>query len=411
MSRVEKWLFRKVLGSLGNPSVRFHLWDGDRISTSDAAPVADVFIKDRTTLLKFIYNPELYFGDAYSDGSLEVKGDLIALLDAVYRSVAKVSDMGGGRSLASLWLGRKQANTRGGSRRNIHHHYDIGTDFYKLWLDSRLVYTCGYFPSARETLEEGQVAKMDYVCQKIQLQPGETVVEAGCGWGALALHMARHYGVSVKAYNISREQIRYARERAQREGLNDRVEFIEDDYRNISGVFDAFVSVGMLEHVGPNHYQELGSVINRTVKQDGRGFLHFIGRDRERLLNVWIRKRIFPGAYPPTLRQVMDVLEPGGFSVIDVENLRMHYARTLECWLDRFESSVDRVSEMFGPQFVRAWRLYLAGSLVAFQTGWMQLFQVAFARPARTQIPWNRKYLYASDWNEDEEKRWITATR
>ena len=138
-----------------------------------------------------------------------------------------------------------------GSRANIHHHYDIGDDFYRLWLDEQMLYTCAYFATPAATLEEAQRAKMDYVCRKVWLRPGETVVEAGCGWGALALHMARHYGVRVRAYNISREQIQYARRRARAEGLDDRVEFVDDDYRNIRGQFDVFVSVGMLEHVGP----------------------------------------------------------------------------------------------------------------------------------------------------------------
>src|SRR5262249_54985849 len=156
------------------------------------------------------------------------------------------------------------------------------------------------------------------------------VVEAGCGWGALALHMARHYGVSVKAFNLSHEQIVFAREQAKREGLTSQVEFVEDDYRNISGNFDVFASVGMLEHVGRSHYRELGRVIHRSIGDRGRGLLHFIGKNRPQPLSAWIRKRIFPGGYTPALREVMDILEPHDYSVLDVENLRMHYAKTCE---------------------------------------------------------------------------------
>jgi cyclopropane-fatty-acyl-phospholipid synthase len=254
-----------------------------------------------------------------------------------------------------------------------------------------MLYTCAYFPTAETSLEEAQQAKMDLVCRKIWLRPGERVIEAGCGWGALALHMAKHYGVKVRAFNISQEQIAYARDRAAREGLAGRAEFIEDDYRNVSGECDAFVSVGMLEHVGLPDYPALGGVMDRTLAPDGRGLLHFIGRNQPMLLNPWIRKRIFPGAYPPALREVAErVLEPFDFSVTDVENLRLHYGKTLEHWLQRFDAAADTVAGMFDEPFVRAWRMYLAGSKAAFTTGTMQLFQIVFARGTSSALPWTR---------------------
>jgi cyclopropane-fatty-acyl-phospholipid synthase len=232
---------------------------------------------------------------------------------------------------------------------------------------------------------------MARICHKLRLRPGERVLEVGCGWGSFALFMAREFGVSVRAFNVSAEQIAYARDRAAREGLANAVEFVEDDYRNAAGTFDAFVSVGMLEHVGLPDYPTLGAVISRTLASAGRGLLHFIGRDRPAPLNAWIRKRIFPGAYPPTLREVFDhIMEPESLSVLDVENLRLHYTRTLEHWRRRFEDGSDQVAEMFDETFVRAWRLYLAGSQVAFTTGSMQLFQVLFAPSGSNAIPWTR---------------------
>jgi cyclopropane-fatty-acyl-phospholipid synthase len=232
---------------------------------------------------------------------------------------------------------------------------------------------------------------MDLVCRKLHLSPGERVVEAGCGWGSLALFMAREYGARVRAFNVSKEQIAYARERAAREGLAGRVEFVEDDYRSATGTCDVFVSIGMLEHVGLLYYPTLGNVIGRTLAPNGRGLLHFIGRDRPSSLNAWIRKRIFPGAYPPVLREVFEhILEPHNLSVLDVENLRLHYAKTLDHWLQRFEDASPRVAATFDEAFVRAWRLYLAGSRAAFSTGSMQLFQVLFARGGSNEIPWTR---------------------
>jgi cyclopropane-fatty-acyl-phospholipid synthase len=249
---------------------------------------------------------------------------------------------------------------------------------------------------------------MDLVCRKLWLRPDETVVEAGCGWGALALHMARHYGVRVKAFNISHEQIMFARERAQKEGLASRVEFIEDDCRNISGQFDAFASVGMLEHLGPGNYAEFGRVIRRTIGDSGRGLLHFIGRVSPRPFNVWIRKRIFPGAYAPSLLEAMSVLEPQNYSALHVENLRAHYVKTLEHWLTRFEQSYQQVVDRFGTEFARMWRLYLAGSIAAFSTGSLQLFQIVFAGTKCATQPWTWQHLYSHANDEPaQEKKWI----
>jgi cyclopropane-fatty-acyl-phospholipid synthase len=391
----EKLLLARMMEALGNPPLDLVLWDGQKIASPGKPSLARVLIRDRGALLKLIANPELGFGEMYTAERIEVHGNLVDCLEAIYRALPR-TDHG---QIAQKLLAPFNAplrNTVPRARRNIHHHYDIGNDFYKLWLDRDLVYTCAYFPDPTMGLEEAQTAKLDYVCRKLRLAPGETVVETGCGWGALALHMAKHYGATVKAYNISKEQIAYARERARAEGLDGRVQFIEDDYHNVDGEFDAFVSVGMLEHVGTDQYQALGAVIDRSLKVAGRGLIHSIGRDYPSPMTPWIERNIFPGACPPSLSQMMQIFEPFGFSVLDVENLRLHYAKTLEHWLERYEANIERVTQMFDPAFVRAWRLYLAGSLAAFRSGDMQLFQVSFTRSGQNRIPWTRQYLYPS---------------
>jgi cyclopropane-fatty-acyl-phospholipid synthase len=255
-------------------------------------------------------------------------------------------------------------------------------------------YTCAYFPTAEATLEQAQVAKMDHVCRKLRLRAGDSVVEAGCGWGSLALHMASRYGAKVRAFNISGEQIRYARQRAKDLGLDGRVEYVEDDYRNITGRYDVFVSVGMLEHVGRENYPELGRVVRNALSAEGRGLIHSIGRNRPQPLHAWIERRIFPGAYAPSLGEMMQIFEPWDLSVIDVENIRLHYALTLRQWLARYESALDQVRARFDEFFVRMWRLYLAGSIAAFETGTMQLFQVLFTIQENNQLPPTREYMY-----------------
>lgn len=388
-------LLRWLLAALGDPPVEFLLWDGRRVRGRAADTVATLSLADRRTLWRLLWHPNFQFAEGYSDGRIAVEGDLVALIEAMNRAVATAPASSPLLLFKKLRGLRPQAsNTLSRSRENVHRHYDIGNDFYALWLGPTMAYTCAYYPAPEATLEQAQVAKMDLVCRKLRLRAGETVVEAGCGWGSLALHMARHYGVRVRAFNISREQIAWAREAAGRAGLAERVEFIEDDYRNIAGRYDAFVSVGMLEHVGPHHYRELGRIVRDAIGDSGRGLIHSIGRNRPQPFDEWTATRIFPGAYPPALREMMDIFEPWNLSVLDVENLRLHYAQTLRHWLERFEAAKDEVERQFDARFVRMWRLYLSGSVAAFTTGSLQLFQILFAPGRSNCVPLTRADIY-----------------
>ncbi len=386
LAAVDRWLEAWLRRSVGDLPMRLLLRDGSELRASALPPLATVLVKDRKTLASILAYPERRFGEAYASGTLEVEGDLVGLLEAIYRLVDR-------RPPPPWWrfagLGKHSLTA---SRDNVHRHYDLGNDFYHLWLDPEMVYTCAYYRRPELTLEEAQAAKMDLVCRKLALRPGERVVEAGCGWGALALYMARERGVRVTACNISREQVRFARERARREGLADRVEFVDDDYRNLRGPFDVFVSVGMLEHVGLENLSALAGVLDRGFRPGhGRGLLHFIAKDDPQPLNPWITEHVFPGAYAPTVSQVVErVLRPAHLSVLDVENLRLHYARTLEHWGARFEAAADEAAARFGEPLVRAFRLYLAGSQAAFHCGSLQLFQIVFARDGDNDIPWTR---------------------
>lgn len=379
-------LLARHLEGVAGPAVRIELFDGRVLHPCSAPQVACVRFRNLAALLRTMRDPELIFGDEYSAGDVEVD-QLEPFLEEVFKQ-GKATP----RRRHTLLSRRSSASA---ARENIHHHYDIGNEFYQLWLDERMVYTCAYYARPEMSLAQAQLAKLDHVCRKLGLRPGERVVEAGCGWGALALHMAEHYGVHVRAFNISREQVEYARARARAAGLAGRVEFVEDDFRNISGVFDAFVSVGMLEHVGIENYALLGERIERCLTPAGRGLIHTIGCNRPFQFNRWIQARIFPGAEPPALSEMMAVFEPHELAILDVENLRMHYARTLREWSVRFERAADDVRRMFDERFVRAWRLYLAGSEAGFATGWFQLYQVLFNRRSSNDAPLTRAHLYA----------------
>ena len=400
---LDRWLARTIMKGAGRPPVALVLWDGQEAYTPRGEATGRIVIRDRGALWRLAYSPELGFGDGYGAGRIDIEGDLVEVLHRAYRAL---EDRGASAFKKSLLgrLPRARNNSLGGSREHIHHHYDLGNDFYRLWLDERMVYTCAYYENGEASLEQAQDAKMHHVCRKLRLEAGQRVVEAGCGWGSLALHMARCYGVRVRAFNISHEQIAYAREQAARQRLEGQVEFVEDDYRNIGGEYDAFVSVGMLEHVGPDHYEELGDVIARSLRKEGLGLVHSVGRSRPSAVNAWLERRIFPGSYPPSLREMMSVFESNHFSIIDVENLRLHYARTLLEWLERFDRHLDTVRERHGEPFVRAWRLYLGGCAAAFLASSIQLFQVVFTHPTHNRVAHTREHVYrpfsnGADWN------------
>jgi cyclopropane-fatty-acyl-phospholipid synthase len=390
-SPVDRYLAERLQRAAAPVGVRIVLWDGTAWYGATGQPVGDLIIRDRGTLFGLAINPELQFGESYAARRLEVGGPLEPVVEALSR-IATPSPSWVDRLRAAMALPTSIA----AGRRNVHDHYDLGNDFYAQWLDRDLLYSCAYFPTRDATLEAAQHAKLDLVCRKLQLRRDEYVVEAGCGWGALALFMAREYGVRVRAFNVSREQLEYARDRARREDLTSRVEFVDDDYRHVTGQCDAFVSVGMLEHVGRHQFAALADVLQRTIRPGhGRGLLHFIGRDATRPVNAWIRRHVFPGSYTPTLAEVSaHVLTPAGMSVVDVENLRLHYALTLRHWSERFAAARAAVSVQYGDAFARTWELYLAGSEAAFATGWMQLFQIVFA--PRTSAPpyWARESVY-----------------
>lgn len=390
----DRWLLGAMVRVVGRPKVRFSLWDGEAVHDPGMSAVGALTFPNRATLFRICSSPEMTFADGYVDGSITMEGDPIDVLVELASANRRAMPPNSMRRRFINRVYRPRGTSKLKAKENIHSHYDLGNEFYSRWLDDEMSYTCAYFPDSATTLEQAQLAKMDHVCRKLELKEGQRVLETGCGWGSLARYMARNYGVEVTAYNISHEQIVYANERTRVEGLEDRITFVEDDYRNACGDFDAFVSIGMLEHVGLKNFPVLGHTIDRTLKEGGRGLVHSIGRSWSESLNPWIERNIFPGGSVPSLAQIMDVFEPVGFSVLDVENLRLHYARTCREWWLRFESVADETAAKFDENFVRAWRLYLAGSSAAFLMGNLQLFQVLFARANDNTVPLTRDYMY-----------------
>ncbi len=391
---IDRSLVLWIMKQAGNPNIAVRLWNGDEFNVTDEQPVACLEFRQRRAVFHMLKAPKVGFGECYSKGLVAVHGDFLAFANEVTRAATLKGQNSYWRPRLRSQLYALHRNSLTRSRHNVHHHYDLGNDFYKLWLDERMVYTCAYYDTPAATLAEAQVAKLGHVGRKLRLQPGQKVIEAGCGWGALAIHMAEHYGVTVVAYNNSKEQVAFARDRSEMKKLGDRVRFVQDDYRTIDESCDAFVSVGMLEHVGRAHYRSLGALIKRVLKPNGLGLIHTIGRSFPDTANAWILKHIFPGGHIPSLSEMMNVFEPHKFSVLDVENLRPHYARTCAAWLQNFEAAADKVAEMYDEEFVRMWRLYLAGSSAGFESGTLQLYQVVFAPHGNDRVPWTREHQY-----------------
>jgi cyclopropane-fatty-acyl-phospholipid synthase len=391
-SRAGLAIARGLLRRLGSPSARIELHDGSAVGASRAEASATLRLTDATAPFALAFDPELAFGDLYSAGRLEIDGSLVDLLCLTNRLPVDAS-------LRSRWFGNEGApgawtQALGRATGNARHHYDVGNDFYALWLDERMVYTCAYFAQRELSLEEAQVAKLELVCRKLRLQPDQRVLEFGSGWGALALHMARAHGARVRAFNVSLEQVEWAREQAEKQGVASRVEFVLDDYRSATGRFDAFASVGMLEHVGLGNYQELGRVIERVLAPEGLGLIHTIGRSQPYPLNRWVATRIFPNAYAPALSELMRVFEPHDFAVLDVENLRQHYERTAEHWLARYRKNRRGIDAQVPQETARAFELYLASTVAAFRCATLCLYQVVFSRARNDAIPWTRADLF-----------------
>ena len=340
-------LVRRLMKSVGNPDIAVRLWDGSEFPVTEREPVAVLEFREPKALWRMLAAPSVGFGECYAEGLVEVHGDFLDFANAVTRALARKQAGSYRWPRLKSRLHALRQNTPLRATRNARHHYDLDNDFYRLWLDERMVYTCAYYDKKDATLEEAQLAKLDHVCRKIGLQPGMRVIEAGCGWGALALHMAEHYGARVHAYNVSKAQVGWARERAAERGLDDRVRFVLDDYRTIDRRCDRFVSVGMLEHVGRSNYRVLGDLVRRVLEPDGLALVHSIGRSHPRPADAWIRKYIFPGGHIPSLGEMAAIFEPNRFTVLDVENLRLHYARTCADWLASFEAVADRQLAQF----------------------------------------------------------------
>ncbi len=362
-------------------------------------PKVIVRIKDQVTVLRLMLDPELTLGESYMDGALSIEGDDVqGLLAIIVRNGAATRALTvPAHVLAALRHIRRrldQANAETKSRHNVAHHYDLTPAIYDLFLDDDRQYSCGYFADEGISLDVAQAAKKAHIARKLLISPGMRVLEIGCGWGGLALTLAREHGAQVTGITLSQEQLAIARDRAKAAGLADRVSFELMDYRAMGRQFDRIVSVGMFEHVGAPNFGTFFNVVRDRLTEDGVALIHTIGRTAPpNATNPWIAKYIFPGGYVPSLSEVAEAIQNTGLRIGDIECLRLHYAMTLRCWFDRFSAKADVAAALKEERFVRMWRYYLAASEQTFRYGPQDVFQFQLCRRPDA-VPITRNYLY-----------------
>ena len=378
--------------------LRLRLWDGHEFNLGPA-PSVTIVVKDPQLVPQFIHPSLDLLGAAFVEGKLELEGsisDVIRVCDEWTQALLEDAD--GNQPV-------RTAHDKATDAAAISYHYDLSNAFYQLWLDSDMAYSCAYFETGSESLEQAQQAKFRHLCRKLRLQPGEYLLDVGCGWGGLARYAAREFGARVFGITLSKEQLALARERVADEGLQDLVELQLLDYRDLpqDGRFDKVVSVGMFEHVGHANLPEYCQTLFGAVREGGLVMNHGItakhtdGRPVGRGAGEFIGRYVFPNGELPHLAMMCAQISEVGLEIVDVESLRLHYARTLDHWSERLEDNLETAAKEVPEQALRIWRLYLAGCAYAFARGWINLHQILAVKAhpdGSHELPWTRDDIY-----------------
>ena len=356
----------------------------------EGEPAFTVHLKEPIPAADLMNSTSIALGEAYMDGKLNVEGDLYEALDNFLGQMGKFStDQTALKKLIYTSVSKKN------QEKEVTSHYDIGNDFYSLWLDETMSYSCGYFRNPDDSLYQAQVNKVDYILEKLYLKEGMSLLDIGCGWGFLLIEAARKYKIKGTGITLSHEQYDEFKRRIEAEGLQDSLTVELMDYRDLPKYgkkFDRVVSVGMVEHVGRENYQLFIDCVRDVLKDGGVFLLHFISALKENPGDAWIKKYIFPGGVVPSLREMISAMGDDNFHVLDVENLRLHYNKTLLCWEENYKEHIDQVREMFDERFVRMWDLYLSACAATFHNGIIDLHQILVTKGINNELPMVRWY-------------------
>ena len=367
-------------------------WDGEKVKFGKGDPEFQLIIKTPDAVDDIVREPSLGFGENYMNGNIVVNGNLQSLLSLEYKT--EVSKIKPPINIVAKALinNIKTLNSKHKAKKNISHHYDLGNDFYKLMLDKTMTYSCAYFKDKDDTLENAQNNKYELICKKLRLKDGDRLVDIGCGWGGMLIYAAKRFDIKAVGCTLAKHQYEYAKEKIKQEGLEDRVKVFLKDYRDLEGKFNKFVSIGMFEHVGRNYALTFFRKVSNLLEDKSLGLLHTIARNRYYPTDPWTKKYIFPGGYIPVLYHILRDMSYKNLYVINIDNLRPHYAKTLDEWIKRFESNVDKVRDMFGDNFINMWRLYLNGASAGFKYGITNVYQILFSNNLVDNIPLNKDW-------------------
>ncbi len=392
-----KTAFKKIAEmmhhSCPDESFAFEFWDGDRISFGKA-PCVTLHFKTKECVKKIIRSGYMGFGESYMERALEIVGDMQRLFRLGFSINFDESTLSLLEKLRYFIISLINRDTLRRVPKNISHHYDLGNEFYSLFLDKTMTYSCAYFNKEDDSLEQAQLNKYEHISRKLLLKPGDSLLDIGCGWGGMLIYAAQKYGINGVGITLSKNQYEDADRKIKELGLESQIKVIYKDYRHLTGSFDKVVSIGMFEHVGKKFIPVFIKKISVLLKKEGLGLLHTIGKDTPSSGDPWTFKYIFPGGYLPCLAEIVQEMGKTGFSILDVENLRWHYAKTLEYWVENYGLNVKKVREMFDEAFVRQWRLFLNGSIAGFSYGDSRLFQVLFSNGINNELPPTRAHVY-----------------
>ena len=404
MQKTINEVLRKLSGQCPQTPFAAEFWDGGVKHYGQGFGKFKIVFRSEAAVKKILRGGSLVFGEEFAVGNIEVSGDLQAML-GMYDQWQNVGGRIGFRATVRiLWNQMISRHTIAGAKSNVRRHYDIGDRFYSIWLDPAMTYSCAYFKNEGDPLETAQNNKYEHICRKLRLKEGESLVDIGCGWGGMMFFAAKKYGAKCVGYTLSKNQYEHIQRKIKSEGLESLVEVRLEDYRKAQGLFDKFVSIGMFEHVGKRYQKKFFDVAKKILKPRGIGLLHTIGNDLDKPTDPWIERYIFPGGYIPPLGMTVESMAKAGMVYYDIEDLRVHYAKTLDAWIANFENNLDRIKDVLAADlkdrkkaenFIRMWRLYLNGSAVSFKNGGNRLYQILFTNGVNNNLPLTRDYMYS----------------
>lgn len=396
---IDKVLIKTFLKNISDQTFTLVFWDGETHEIGEGESKFKIIIHNFPGKKELFADPSTALGEAYMTGDIELVGNLQEIVESIMRRNKSFLN----ESKLLGMLGKCSPAGKRKSERDIAHHYDIGNDFYALWLDPTMSYSCAYFKTGSDNLYDAQMNKIHHILKKLNLREGQTLLDIGCGWGFLAIEAAKKYRVRVLGITLSKEQLKKAQERIKDEGLQVLVAVKLMDYRDLEKTglkFDRVVSVGMAEHVGKANLPLYFKNVNAVLKETGLFLLHNITDVLETEVNGFIAKYIFPGGYIPSLREELYLAADLGFHTIDIESLRLHYMKTLMHWAERFEGNMDKIETMFDTKFIRMWRLYLNACAAAFHCAKIDVHQILLSKGANNQLPLTRQYIYHMPGNK-----------